>query len=73
MKGALLMAALLAVIYSWLEEPGFTLVLVLIVGLAIHKAKQPAEVAFSRRLEFELPAGRWQDRPLSNVRGGALS
>ena len=62
MKGALLMAALLAVIYSWLEEPGFTLVLALIMGLALHRARQPAEVAFTRRLEFRA-ASRSLARP----------
>jgi hypothetical protein len=37
MKGAFLMAAFLAVIYSWLEEPGFMLMIALIAGLAIRK------------------------------------
>jgi hypothetical protein len=34
-KSALLMSCLLGIIYSWLEEPAFTLLVALVVGLAL--------------------------------------
>ncbi len=34
-KGVLIMVGILGVMYSWLEEPGFTLIAALIVGLGL--------------------------------------
>jgi hypothetical protein len=50
-KSALLMSCLLGVIYSWLEEPAFTLLVALVVGLALtavphgqERARQASEI-----------------------------
>ena len=44
-KGVLIMAGLLGGIYSWLEEPGFTLLIALVVSLGLissrEKGKRP--------------------------------
>lgn len=61
-RGILLMAGLLGGLYSWLEEPGFTLVVGAVVGLALIRTPPDARKSRSatalgrseRRLEREL-------------------
>jgi hypothetical protein len=56
-RAALVMAGILGTIYSWLEEPGFTLMVALIVGLALNVSEnQHASVENLARPQF-LPAG----------------
>jgi hypothetical protein len=40
-KGAMVMAALLGFVFSWLEEPGFTLMAGLLIGLALGERSRP--------------------------------
>lgn len=61
MRGAFLMVCFLGFIYSWLEEPGFTLMLAFIMGLAVHRVRQNAKLAVEPRSEVQL-AGGWQPR-----------
>lgn len=38
-RAALVMAGILGMLYSWLEEPGFALTVALIVGLALNTSE----------------------------------
>jgi hypothetical protein len=52
-KAVLVMAGLLGVVFSWLEEPGFTLLAALVVGLGlIANEKGPASVQNPARAQF---------------------
>ena len=41
-KGCMVMAGLLGLVYSWLEEPGFTLLVATVIGLALSTRRESA-------------------------------
>jgi hypothetical protein len=60
-KGAILMAGFLGGIYSWLEEPGYTLMIGLIIGLTIQKSRLESKIALRGSEKVRIP--EWTSRP----------